>query len=103
MREMLTGDLLATDLADRLAEAGVPFRKAHERVARFVGELEADSRGLRDATAGEIADRFTELGADGWQPSFEAAIARRRVRGGTAPQSVRDQIAALRTRLGRTS
>jgi argininosuccinate lyase len=95
MREMLTGDLLATDLADRLVEHGVPFRRAHERVARFVGELEADARCLLDAAEGEIAERFPELAEQGWKPSFDDAVARRSVRGGTSPDRVREQIAAL--------
>jgi argininosuccinate lyase len=103
MREMLTGDLLATDLADRLVQLGVPFRKSHERVARLVGELEADSRCLLDATADEIAKHAPELGEEGWQPSFEAAIERRQVIGGTAPSRVRDQIAQLDTWLASKS
>jgi argininosuccinate lyase len=92
MAAALTGDLLATDLADRLVERKVPFRKAHERVARLVGELEASSSSLLDVSAAEIADRFPELGTATWQPSFDAAVRRRSVRGGTAPEAVADQL-----------
>jgi len=97
MNEMLTGDLLATDLADRLVERGVPFRRAHERVARLVGELEADNRCLLDATSLETTGAFPELGEDGWTPSFAEAVARRTVRGGTSPERVADQIKVLQS------
>ncbi|RJO65857.1 MAG: argininosuccinate lyase [Myxococcales bacterium] len=92
MRADLRGDLLATDLADRLAEAGAPFRKAHERVGRFIGELERQGRDLMSATPRELDERFPELGGQPFEMSFAAAVERRRVAGGPAAASLSEQI-----------
>jgi argininosuccinate lyase len=62
------GFLLATDLADALVEAGVPFREAHERVASLVADL--SRRGRTFASEGPRAVAKA-LGVD------EDAVARR--------------------------
>ena len=100
-RALLSGFLLATELAERLAQAGLPFREAYATVARAVLALEA--RGV---------DAFGGLSAGEWKaldPAFtpdvvsdlslEAALARRAQAGGTAPERVREAIAALEARL----
>ena len=95
MRARLTADLLATDLADALVQAGVPFRNAHARVGEFLGEIE--SRGLDLITTGDDERRraFPELGDASPRESFEASVARRDVIGGTAPRRVEEQILAV--------
>src|SRR5437868_5082058 len=53
MRTATDGFLLATDLAEHLVSNGVPFREAHERVAKIVSALEADGRGFGEVDADE--------------------------------------------------
>ncbi|CAM2008465.1 argininosuccinate lyase [Acanthopleuribacter pedis] len=91
----LTDDMLATDLADALARAGVPFRVAHERVGAWVSELEAAQRGILETSLAERAQVFPELGENGAVLSFADSVAARHVAGGTAPSSVDQQIADL--------
>jgi argininosuccinate lyase len=90
----------ATDLADYLAGKGVPFREGH----RIVGELVADciSRGEQlDALTLQQLRQYSEL----FDPdalgvlSAAASAAARDVAGGTAPNRVRDAVAAARERL----
>ncbi|MDP8223129.1 MAG: argininosuccinate lyase [Candidatus Lernaella stagnicola] len=99
MRAALSADLLATDLADALTMTGVPFRLTHERVARVVSELEAAGRELDSLSEKEIAAAFPEFGGKAVPLSYDEAVARRTVRGGTAPAAVREQIARLREAL----
>ncbi len=91
----LTGDLLATEVADALVMAGVPFRAAHERVGSFVTDLEKDGRSILDAMHDELTQAFPELTGKPL-PDFQSAVARRTVTGGTSPQSVREQVREIR-------
>jgi argininosuccinate lyase len=97
------GFALATDLAEALVGAGVPFREAHERVGRFVAECERAGRTLDDAP-GELARAFPELD-DGSEAIVSLlapgrAVARRSSPLGPAPASVRAQLRALRAACG---
>ena len=96
MEKSLVGAMLATDLADALVLAGVPFRKAHERVARFVGELEDSDGDLLDVSQQTLAEHFGELKDRPVALTFADAVARRNLDGGTAPDSVRRQAQTLR-------
>jgi argininosuccinate lyase len=89
------GFALATDLAEALVGAGVPFREAHERVGRFVAECERTGRTL-ETGAEELVDRaFPELsGSVALDPG--QAVARRDSTMGPAPRAVRAQLDALR-------
>jgi len=93
MRRKLTDLLLATDLADFLVEDGVPFRDAHHIVGTLVGHATRSGKGLRelpDAPWAEVPN-----GALLRQKlSFETALARRNIEGGTGPVSVANQLAA---------
>jgi argininosuccinate lyase len=92
--------LLATDLADDLVRAGVPFRTAHRQVGELVGE--AVRRGVPlssldpDTVAAHAPSlplrRLSEL-------SPEAAVAARLGPGGTAPERVRQALEAAQLRL----
>jgi argininosuccinate lyase len=101
----LEGHLTATSVADTLVERGVPFRGAHAMVGRLVAE--AESRGLRlDQLPDEaFAAAFGEAGlpapADELRAAatLEAALARPRVTGGTAPERVDEALRAARARL----
>jgi argininosuccinate lyase len=74
----LAGDgwCVATDVAEALVRDGMPFREAHDHVASRVA-------------AGE---RFSE-------PTPEAAVAARSLPGGTSPDRVAEQLAALDRRI----
>ncbi|HEV3474776.1 MAG TPA: argininosuccinate synthase [Actinomycetota bacterium] len=91
------GFILATDLAEGLVRVGVPFREAHEQVGKLVAHLESDGRTLLHLTEQERED----LGAQVGPMSAEASVAARRTPGGPSPESVRHQVAALRSRLSR--
>jgi len=94
------GFLLATDLAETLVRAGVPFREAHQRVARLVIELEATHRTLLDLTPEEWASLDPHLGPEtAAELTPERSVARRTQPGGPAPASVRAQVADVRARL----
>ena len=91
----------ATDLADYLVRRGLPFRDAHEAVARAVRhaadqgvDLSALPLASLQRFAPEIADDvFAAL-------TLEGSVGSRNHIGGTAPVQVRAAIARARTRLG---
>jgi argininosuccinate lyase len=96
----LEGYSTATDLADYLVRKGVPFRDAHEAVARAVRlGVERDC----DLAALSLEDlrRFSPLvEADVFSVlTLEGSVASRNHIGGTAPDQVRAAIARARERL----
>lgn len=95
MKKALSADLLATDLADALVEAGVPFRKSHEIVAGWVTKLEGENRTPADVTQAELTKQFPQLQNVDFSLRYEDAVARRRVTGGAAPEKVREQAKIL--------
>jgi argininosuccinate lyase len=100
MRAALDPATLATELADYLVRKGLPFRVAHHVVGRCVRLAEGRPGGLQALSLEELRAASPLIEADVaevWR--FEAAVARRTVTGGTAPDRVREQIAALRARL----
>jgi len=94
------GFATATDLADYLVKKGLPFRDAHEVVARAVKAAETKGCDLADLTLAELqsfsplidADVFATLSVDG-------SLAARNHPGGAAPAQVRAAIAAWRAQL----
>ena len=100
MREALReGFATATDLADYLVRKGLPFRDAHEVVARAVRAAEESGRGLEDLSPGELAGFSPLIGADAKDAlTPEGSVAARRHVGGTAPEAVRAAIARARAR-----
>jgi argininosuccinate lyase len=88
--------LLATELADYLVKQGVPFREAHGLVGQAVrlGPLES----LSLEALQRLSPAFEADVSAVW--NFKAAVARRSALGGTAPASVRAQIAQARARAG---
>ncbi len=93
--------LLATEAADYLVRRGVPFRQAHEIVGQVIRE--AERRG-QPWTALPLAKlkTFSPLFEEDLRAALtvEAALARRSVPGGTAPEAVRAELVACRARLG---
>ena len=102
MREALNqGFATATDLADYLVKKGLPFRDAHEVVARAVRAAEERGCDLPDLPLGDLR-AFSELiEEDVYQVlTVEGALDSRDHIGGTAPAQVRAAIARARASLG---
>lgn len=109
------GFVTATSVADALVERGLPFRIAHGVVGRLVADAEA--RGCRldelpdaafsGALAGAEDEVALRLAAEGpglagelrQAATLQAALERPRVIGGTAPERVREALAAATSRL----
>ena len=97
MSAALDASLRATDLADLLVEAGVPFRESHGLVGRLVREAER---------AGVPLDRVPAAVAAAIHPALAAALAQlgtwedsvegRATPGGASRKSVADQLEELR-------
>jgi argininosuccinate lyase len=100
MEALREGYATATDLADYLVRKGLPFRDAHEVVARAVRAAEELGRDLAEMPVAELA-RFSPLiGADAAAAlTPEGSAASRRHIGGTAPEAVRAAIERARKRL----
>ncbi len=94
-----SGFLLATELADYLAAKGVPFREAHGIVNVLVESTLADGKELRDLTLDDYKRASEHFEQDVLDITVESAVAKRDTTGGTAPNRVRDAIAAARARL----
>jgi argininosuccinate lyase len=100
MGAALDASLRATDLADLLVEAGVPFRDSHRLVGRLVREAER-ARVPLDRVSTAVAAQIhpalvaalTQLGT--WEDSIEG----RATPGGSSRKSVEDQLEELRKAL----
>ena len=91
------GHALATDLAELLVRRGIAFREAHEAVGHLVVWCE-----VNDCELGDVSDEDLAKISEHFTPdvrsvlSVPGAIAARDTFGGTAPNRVADQLAALR-------
>ena len=93
------GDLCATDAAEALVAAGVPFRAAHELLGAMVRDARAKGLRLADLPADARSAYHPALAAEGlFDP--ERSLARRDVVGGPAPARVREEVRRWRERLG---
>ena len=94
------GFATATDLADYLVRKGLPFREAHEAVARAVKHCEGRRCDLADLTVDELRV-FSALVGDDVHASLtlEGALNARSHIGGTAPARVKSAIAKARKAL----
>ncbi len=91
------GYATATDLADYLVKKGLPFRDAHEAVARAVRAAEQKDCDLADLTLDELQAFSALIGDDVYAVlTVEGSLAARNHIGGTAPERVRAAIARLR-------
>jgi argininosuccinate lyase len=93
MEAALDPQLLATDLADYLVRAGVPFRKAHEVVATVVRVAEEEGVAVNELPLEAFQKAHADFGSDvldvfDWERSVEA----REAPGGTARKAVLEQI-----------
>ena len=85
-------EIAATDLADFLVQAGLPFREAHSVIAGLVRES-LDS----DAELTDLVNNHPDLGPQAAQ-LLQAGVgwARRNSHGGGGPEAVTEQLAALK-------
>ena len=95
------GFALATDVAEALVVAGVPFRDAHERVGALVSACEADGVDLSELPATRLAEALPELDPEEVEDLLDplGAVRRRSRSQGPAPDAVRAQLSRLRDTL----
>ncbi len=90
------GHILATEIADELTQAGVPFREAYSQVAALVERAEA--LGLQ---VHELSDEDARKDAPELTPGYlrelscETAVERRASSGGTSRARVLEQLELL--------
>jgi len=96
----IEGFTTATDLADYLVKKGLPFREAHEVVARAVAAAEKKDCDLADLALAEL-QTFSALISDDVYAvlTLEGSLAARDHLGGTAPNQVRAAIVRARAAL----
>lgn len=88
----LQGYATATDLADYLVKKGVPFRDAHETVARAVRACEERGCDLADLPLTDLRSFHDLITDDVYQVlTLEGSVAARDHIGGTAPRRVREE------------
>jgi argininosuccinate lyase len=91
-RAPIEAGALATDMAEELVRRGIPFRTAHETVARW-SRLAAEERAdLREIASIESPALRSFLG----RLTPASAVVRRDLPGGTAPRRVKSAIAKTR-------
>lgn len=98
------GFLNATELADYLVGKGVPFREAHHLTGAAVALAEKEGKGLEDLSLAELRNISPLIGDDVFSVlDMRNAVARRNTPGGTGPESVAAQLAAVREWVAQTS
>jgi len=96
----LQGYATATDLADYLVKKGLPFRDAHEAVAKAVRACEQRSCDLTDLSIAELREFSPLIDDDIFSVlTLEGSVAARNHQGGTAPAQVVEAIKRARSRL----
>ena len=99
----LEGCATATDLADYLVRKGVPFREAHEVVARAVRHAVQHGIDLTRLGLDELKQISPLIDAEVLEVlSLEGSLAARDHIGGTAPKQVRAAIARARKHVAKT-
>jgi argininosuccinate lyase len=96
----LQGYATATDLADYLVKKGLPFRDAHEAVARAVRACDDAGCDLSEMSLERLREFSPLIGDDVFAVlTLEGSVAARDHVGGTAPAQVRAAIARVRKEL----
>ncbi len=103
MRAAASGGFInATDLADYLVTRGMPFRSAYKIAGSLVGYCIAEGTTLEAlplSTYREYSDLFDEGVYEAID--LDACVRRRISEGGTSPESVKKQVAAMRDALAK--
>jgi len=96
----LQGYATATDLADYLVKKGLPFRDAHEAVARAVRACDEARCDLSEMSLERLRQFSALIDDDVFAVlTLEGSVAARDHIGGTAPRQVRAAIARVRAQL----
>jgi len=90
------GYILATDVADYLVKKGLPFRRAHEVVAKLVSYAVGKGKDLHQLDLGEYRQFSPLFDAGVLDVSVASSVKARNVVGGTAPEQVDAQLARAR-------
>jgi argininosuccinate lyase len=97
MRAALRGDFsTATDLADHLVRQGMPFREAHHVVGKIVRACIERGIGLEDLDSAALGEIAPGIGDVSGLLTVDASVNSRRSAGGTALESVREQLELAR-------
>ncbi|MDP2829619.1 MAG: argininosuccinate lyase [Sulfuricellaceae bacterium] len=97
----LQGYATATDLADYLVKKGLPFRDAHEAVARAVRHAENRQCDLSELALDELGQFSNLIDADIYEIlTLEGSLNSRNHIGGTAPEQVLKAIKTARKIIG---
>jgi len=92
-----SGLALATDVADLLVAAGVPFREAHEVVGRMVRDLLAKNRDFASLSPEDWQQYHTRLDAEAaGRITARGSVAARRTPQSTAPDAVAAALLEIR-------
>src|ERR1700739_206762 len=94
--------LLATEAADYLVHKGIPFRQAHDIVGKVLREAERQTKVWTELPLEDLKKTppACEAACSGGL-NVAAALAAKKVPGGTAPDSVRKAISDLEERLNK--
>ena len=92
--------LMATDVAEKLVELGVPFRTAHHRVGSLVKYCREHNKQLDEVTLEEMQITIPEATAE-FLELFDPAVSvsKREITGGTGYKAVAAQLAYWQTKL----
>jgi argininosuccinate lyase len=100
----ISGFLTATDMADYLAEKGVPFRAAHEITGQTVAHCIGSGKNLQNITLKELKNISAHFEKDVFEHiKLENSVQKKNVYGGTAKKQVVAQIARLDKKLSKKS
>ena len=98
MREAAEDEALyATDMAEELVRAGMPFRQAHRRIGAMLKRLDAEHRWFRSLGPDEWSDLGVPEGGSLLDP--DRSVRARSMPGGPSPASVRAQAQAIEASL----
>jgi len=87
------GFINATDLADYLVKNGEAFRAAYKTVGQLVAKCVRENRVLEDLTLAEYREADPRFNEDLYDAiSLKTCVEKRISKGGTGPDSVREQI-----------
>lgn len=90
----------ATDVADLLVAAGVPFREAHDRVGQLVRRAEKLGTPIESLDESDLTELVPELEVDSVRKlTVENVLARRSAKGGSSPACVLAEAKAALLRL----
>ena len=94
---MQKGYINATELADYLANKGIPFRDAHHITGELVGYAERNNKGLEALSLEEFQNESALIEEDVYKIlEYKVAAERRVSAGGTSSKSIKVQLANLK-------